>query len=582
MAAFEALGHRLRGWWGDYYGGSVTGPSRLGFNLPPQQRRGRRPTVSVGALQRRWQDLASQPDSLVADLADYLATLNRYPVAVRRRALLLDAALRAAVPIVADTHLRYRDEDGFPESAERRQRLNGATEVVRQLATGYKLVFRHDFVFPELTHTRARLALGGHRILELIRTEQRLLAQRYQKLPAQAWRDCNQVYAVMLERGCNEQAQAVAGCLRHQLRVSGAEVSEREAAQHLSPRLLYISIQLLGLADTLVWPSRRLHVLDSYLRAVESRIEILSDPGGEVPAGSVCTDRTHAGPPTFQRLREPPGDALLLNLTPLLKQLNEDHAALFSLNEQDALKRISAPLSVLDGAERRLFVELLRGRLCPRRRREERVAVNAYRDLRLYCGFMESFRLAQAGKAQKPAAPKTSLHALLCGKSAPMADSAEHCAYGDWFVVNESPGGILLRTRETRYSTALAIGQLVTYDDISTGARAPQVGYIGRLHRASGDQIEVTVIKLAGYAESVAVQDEALRLTGRALPAILMRSLQGRWQLILHNKQRLEGGSSISLRRGEQVLPTVLGSAALLHPQFTVYEVEAAAFPPGP
>lgn len=544
---------------------------RLNFSAPPQQSKINRPELSVGKLAKEWREYTPHPILLLESEIAYLSQLNRYRVATAKRLALLELALDLGAPLINEAFHTYRNEDGFPESHKRREALEQILELLAQLLHGYMHVFDQDYQLPDYRYAwvRKRLQLAGLRILELVRSQQLLMALRYQKLPAASWQAINQVFFVLYHYETVNQPQQLVGCLRIQLRESEIRDSRRQMA---TAQQLYVPIQLLGMMDLVAWPVQEIGVADAYIRGMEDRVVVLPDTGAQPPSGHVVTWFGHDGPPQFSRKSNKSG--LFFDVGALRKRVNEDHFLLFSGQETPTVENISAPLSVLDEHGRALFVERMRSRLSPRQRRDQRNDVTDHREVFMYAGFMEVHRQLTLTRRPGKSSTKQSLSDMLAGRSSILADDARDVReQGQWEVVNESEGGLQLKATETPFTNPLAMGKLLLFRDMVAAPESLQVGYIGRLMRPKKGQIGVAIIKLGPYAESVAAQDESLQKTGKAWPAILLRTQDGRWQLIFHAKQHLQSGLRLSLRRGTQVLTIQLGSFVLVQREFTVYAV---------
>lgn len=542
----------------------------LNFNLPPLQKKLNRPELSLRRLSHRWEGYASHPLLLIEQSIAYLNMLNRYRVATGRRLALLEFVLTQCAHLISEAFQTFRDEGGFPETSKRRESLTSLLELNQQLLHGYLQVFLQDYTLRDYRYARvrARMPLVGLRILELARCRQMLLALRYQKMPAEVWHAVNQVFFVLYHYETVDRTEWLSGCYRPQLHSN--EVREG-ARQKSTVRQLYISLQLLGMMDLMAWPIHEMAVVDAYLSALADTIAIKEEGDTPRPPAHLVTWFSNEGPPVFQRHHDRQG--LLIDVSVLRKRINDDHLYIFTHEGNHDLTALSAPLALLTPYVRGLFVERMRNRLSPRQRREGRTAVHESRVMHIYTGFMEVHRQLMHRNSPEKGAGLT-LSEMLAGRSALLADDARQCKEDwSWTVIDESNGGVQIWADERNYFNPLALERLVLYHDTSMAYEHQQVGYIGRLMRPAHARVGIAIIKLGTHAEGVIVQDESLKLAGKALPAILLRSADGRWQLALHARQLLQPGERIFLHWSDKEYRVRLGNYDLMQSEFILHNL---------
>lgn len=551
---------------------------RLKFDLPHllRERRGR-PETNPGRLNSDLNEHVDKPLEMMEFSIAYLESISRHKVSARKRLALLDLVLRHNAALIGGIYLRYRDQPGVPESEARRCNIDRASSLLRNLITGYEQVFSHDYTLPDFlyAHSRERLQVVGARILELIFSLQRFHAMRYQPLTSLYWRDCNQVFFILRQYEKTDVPMRLSGCIRMQLR--GGPESNGAGNQMATAEQLYLGIQLLGIVDPMTWPSHQVHIIDAYLKHVEPRISIKPDQPGDVPSAHVLTMFALDRPPLYAR-GETWKSGLLIDVGELKKQINNDHASVFSLPPAEALEKISPPLSVLDDEDRQLFIDTLRQKLHPRQRRDHRNIINEFRDMNVFFGFMAVHNrlISEQQPKRKSEKAKDTLAELLAGRSAMLAEDSREVSEGQWFVVNDSEGGLNIKTRETRYTTSMSIGQMVLIRKLQ-GTGEPQLGYVARLGRLNGSEISVVIVKISSYIEAVAIQNAEMHRAEQAWPAFLMRNVEGRWQLALHSNNKFESGQQVFVRRNKQITSVLLGEVAHSHQEFFVYSLRAAS-----
>jgi hypothetical protein len=551
----------------------------LKFDLP-HLRKGDKPKcpLTVSALKKEWNKHKSNPVLLMEYVADYLEIINHNYMSPKERYLLLEYILKDIFPLIMAVVQQHHSEQNFPESDNRRWGINSALSVVQQLAIGYKHLFVNDYTLFDHKYVRARtrLRLCGIRILELVATEQRLSALRYQKLPRQVWRECNQVFFVMYLYEDVDEMHHLIGLLRLPLRALKADAKPVEiVSQMANAKQLYIAIQMFGLVDTLSWPSHYIIVLDAYLKFIESVVTLEENKDNRLPNGHIATYYDHGGPPITMNL-EQKDVGVLMDMRPVLDKIDKDYEYA-DKNTPDAVKKISAPLVVLKQSYRVNFLEMLRERLLPHVRKEERVEVMDDWDLGVYFGFMDSHQHMQdvLKRGKNDASQNSdSLDAILAGRSGTFVEDSRHVKKVPWFVLDESPSGIRLKTKESKYTKPMSLGMLALLEFPEDHDIHIQLGYVCRLQRPKHGEVEITVIRMPGELVSVAIQDVALKESGQAIPGFLIAQDDGRAQLVLHYKQQRHSGAKLHLRGNNEFKDVVLGEATLIQQEFTVFDVE--------
>ena len=569
-------------------GGSADAVRRLPHLAvyPPRAERRDTGDLSARKLQQQLEMLGGVP--LLSAAAAVLHKANRVRLRREQRQRLLRAALAAVGEGVADVYARHlRAEHAVPEDEERESALTAAIAVVEELGLGYKHCFQALYRLPD---RRLRLAGDefhetGFRILELLRWEQRLRALRYQKISPKAWREANQVYFAMA--GCCDVeapyplAWGLEWCRAHGEAPGGARASTSR---------IYVAIQLFGLADPASWTMALVPTVDALLCEDDAICRLVEDPGGQVPPDHALILADGSGIPLWVRPEaEEPAPSLLLDLRPLrrrLDQVRSEYDARQFIGGQ-AWRALPGPLSRVPAADAIGGIELLRARLEPRRRGETRQPVFDARHIQLYPGFKEAYRVlrdrARAGSLETE--DDRQFRDALAGYSAALAERAEEDSR--WRVVNESSGGVLLSTRETRYSNPIRIGQLVAFRCEDEGADAVQIGYVARLHRSRDRKVDVALVRLGRHASHCGIRPpEAAAREERLLPAILLLDPERPARLVLPPRRQFVAGTPVRLRREGRPAPARLHDLELAKREFLVFEISAPWLPvataPGP
>ena len=345
------------------------------------------------------------------------------------------------------------------------------------------------------------------------------------------------------------------------------------------PRQLFISVQLFGLVDCYTWPSEFVQVLDSYIKLFEPDLEIKPDDGVELQSGHLLTFSNSERPPLYRRTN-PQGVGFLIDILALKHQVSHDYACLNSLEENEVLQRVSAPLSVLTQTQRLAFVDMLQNKLQPRQRRDKRVVIEAYRDFTVVSGFMNCYKKLPKGSKNpvtRNSVLSISLDEMLAGRSSVLADDSRDVKHGEWYVINDSKGGVLVRAKETRYLVALGVGQLVLFSPLTDLSTPAQVGYVSRLLRSGQGEISVTIQKLSTQAENVVLQTALMHQSGEAVPAFLIRAAKNMgWQLLVPSKYTEQlSQEGLFMRRGKRLFSVDVIQVVQRHKDYSLLDIQS-------
>ena len=538
---------------------------------PPEQR--------LRELQAELRLHENAPLSQLEFAIEQLSYLANFKLSVRKRFSILELIGLEIASLVRRVYIQYRDEHDLSASEARKRNLDRILEVVRLLIAGYLRVFQSLAELPDYRYRgqRKRLREVGMRVLELIYVEQRICALLYQLFPVQRWRDVNQVFFFLWHYERENEPRPMMICLPSHLRGQGLAKSK---GQRMSPKQLYISIQLFGFVDCYTWPIGFVQVLDNYIKLFEPEIAIKPDIGTELESGHLLTFFKGDRPPVYRRTGSQ-SVASLIDVSTLKRNVSNDFASLHSLDEAQAILEVSPPLSVLDKSQRFTFIEMLKYKLQPHQRRDNREVINAYRGFTIISGFMNCYNQLTKN-AKKSSSNKgvlqMSLNDMLAGRASSLADDSRDVKHGEWFVVNDSKGGVLVRTKETRYLVSMAVGELALFNQLNDPAGALQLGYISRLMRLGQGDVSVTLQKLSSRLESVVLQNAAMHKSGEAVPSFLIRALRdANWQLLVpakYTSQLCPGG--VFMRRGERLFSIEVTGIVQRQQDYTLLEIKSS------
>jgi len=214
-----------------------------------------------------------------------------------------------------------------------------------------------------------------------------------------------------------------------------------------------------------------------------------------------------------------------------------------------------------------------------KQRMEEREYVIGQKVLYVYNGFMSVYKLlVDMAAEQEEVAPDVAvdneLRDALAGRSALIAADVEASEFGQWFVVDRSKGGVHIKTRESEFTTALFIGQVVAFAYSRDELVKPVLGYVVRLRRSLTKEIEVTIRILSKAVAATAVQSEFLSKNDMALPAIVIEGDAdvGR-RLMLHHSHRLSSGTSVKIEL-DQKQADIVSEMLKIQREFVLYSLQ--------
>lgn len=587
-------------------------------NLLTRSRRASSKQNKLAEPPESWRELNSHPVELLREVDRYLQRVNTERISANKRMDWVELALQYACPAIRKIYSEYYKSEALPEPHDRREGLVAAIRVCGQLATGYKRQLNQDFALPDARYARVRerVRRSALRVLELIRMEQRLRAMRYQKLPAKVWRDCNRLFfAVSQCEDVDTEYQAL-NCLQVSLDRKANDM-ERRAPIMVSMNVVYLSIQINGLLDSNTISSRKLHVVDAQVASVINSITIIPDHGKPLGRGKILIYHAQDCPAYFtrqdekqrkqqrQQLRiradravdEAPSPeqliAIIVDVAPLDVVLMAEHQKLLARFESFAVAEGSdgEQVTVTDQEDlaNLLTIDAMCDGLHLKERKEQREYAIGHKVLYVYNGFMSVYKLLVDMAAQDVEVPaelkeRHDLRDALAGRSALIASDLEATESGQWFVVDQSAGGVHMKTRESQFTTALFIGQLVGFGFSREELKKPTLGYVVRLNRKLNKEIEVTIRILSHDADATAVQSEFLSKNDMALPAIVLRSrvekragaghADGKvLQLILHHSHRLSPGTAIQIESGENKQAVEIADLVQLQREFVIYRL---------
>ncbi len=521
----------------------------------------------VGHFSR--QGLGAVP--MLTEINRYLDQLNHWRLEPDQRVGLTNIALGHAVSAAAELYARFLSQGGgVPETSEQREGVSEGVRAAERLAISYKLVLRHDHAADDDKEGKRcqRLSICALRIMELARLEYLLRAFRYQKFPTHAWRDCNQVYFAVRDLVDVRAKKSL------KVRLYAKSDAETKSLWPESGSIeeLFVAIQIMGLVDAISWPSQFMPVIADYVLHCEPPLTLTDDFLGVMPVQHSAIYRSQAHAPRLGRGEDQLGEMLLLDLAPLCDRARADHQAL--LSEQAP----SATLTALEAQDQLPFIDMLLKRLTPQERSDGRKAVFDARQVRIFGGFEDVYRLFRdlvredqdAAKESREFWDSLAEHTLIVqGERAKGPEPR-------WIVADESPGGVQLRMHESPYSAPLHVGKLLAYTAGDETSEQSKLGYVVRLQRSADMAVEVAIARIKGKVTAVVVEDLDA-LDQRTLPALLVLHSDGGMALLCDNKHKFMTGDRLAVFINPKHPHTgALGDPVLSQSDFTMFELHTS------
>lgn len=551
--------------------------SDLELTLPKISGKFKPPELSPKKLEAFYAQYVNDRSSIIREVAKYLEQLNRVEVKAANRQEINNYLMPMAGPIISDAYKKYvRQGSSFPEENERKTILTYCINVLRDLITSYKFVLMDSYTQPakKFNQLLERMQYACIRIFELTEWLQRILALRYQRLTNREWSDCNRIFAVLKEVASTEREFALTeGMELHKTNVGNSSVTLRK----MSAGKLYASIQLFGLLDINTLPAQVMGCIDSYIDSLEIPVDIVDDEGQEPGSGLVVTYRDHDAPPRFIRMNDARG--VLIDISPLIDKVHADQQELMKRQfigseEKKRLRNIGAAMSISESLP---LLELLEKNLRYFERKDVRKALYGSKYINLYAGFAASYRYLHDmhGGGHPEEEHHRHFRSAVAKHSSLLIEGEVEEIESRWQVINESHGGFLIKTGETKYMNSMDVGYLVAFSLESENQPVPhgQLGYITRLHRSREGDVDVAVVKISQEAEQVTVFDPANESASDMVPAILVKDLEGTWKLILPRQSKFISGSPLMLKGPKRNMPIRLGDQCMTKTGFSMFEV---------
>ena len=510
----------------------------------------------------------------------YLEHLNKTEVKLSRRAELNSVILTSLAPYISSMYRKYSSKGtSFPEATERKTDLTETINLIKNLIMSHKIVLANDYSLPikKFNQNLKRVGAVSIRILELTLWSQRFQALRFQVLSSQDWHDLNVIYFIFAQFFDANQACE----LTDEMSLYKASGMHTQGNNTRTVNSIYISIQIFGLLDVTSWPSNSIHTLEQYLSQHEDLIKITVDEKGESIKDCVITYPDHNARPMFD-CGEVNTTCCYFNLLELKLRVIEDKNDYIQkqfIGENSDEKKRLIPHGKIEALEYNpTLLDLMEKNLSKALRGAERKTFYGSKLVSIYNGLAASYRLLynHQNKNQE-SGDSQAFYEAAAKHSSLLVDDDSNAMECQWRIINESENGVLVRTVETKYMHAMEVGQLVSIiqeeDDVQ---EFPQLGFITRLDRLSGGEIDVAIVKISTLAEAVTIMEPGHEKNAQDMtPGMLLKNLEEVWQLILPRHVHFVSGSPAIIKRPDANIPVRLGDAVITKTGFIMFEVRS-------
>ncbi len=545
----------------------------INLSIPPFRKGSRKKKLGDTIPVQRWHELHTHPEILLREVAAFLRPTNREIVDTLDRLYVAETSLHTIVHAINIIFNKYLQDENFPESETQREYLSFAIDAIQQINTAFKRTFKQEYESfnSSIKLVQDRVRHAGFRILELTQIEQRLLALSYQKLPNVSWRDLNQVFYVHWFYNIHSQQRELSGCLK--LKSQNKKISYA-GDQPKTPLQLYLTIQLFGLVDGNSLPNKIQHIIDTYLSFVDYRIPINEYDGENLVDGQLIISHNQSKSPQFkaQNFEIP---ALQLDIFDLWRIIKKDAAAQERING-GITDNISPALATLSETDRTPFVETIVKQLRFYSRQNNREHIANSVPLRIYVGFSDCHKAIQhkTSAEKKKFNQGMELMQILSENSSSISVNKQRIKNEPWYLVDESEGGLRIRTQTSKFTTKTSIGQIIAFNSIQEKSSNLKLGFITRILRLNEKEIDISVVKLNGRAKSIVLRDEQRPNTEVTMIGFFMYLNGSYSQLLLPNSWKVKPHQCLEAHIvDDQQQRILIKSSSLQQREFTTYEI---------
>lgn len=399
-----------------------TAPQQRDFSNPLLELREKKVAAWVESL-----PLHEAPDAIEL-LLQVLTPLNLEPVGDKVRLRLLERYYHPTLALHRNRALFDRQLRDLPPDQQNELREH-LTELLWQLAVGYKIVVRNGAAQKRSPARDPLLHLSLHRAVEVLGLALVEAYRQYAAVPPHAYRELHQLYDF---------------AARHDVDAVPAPLGKRQATE-ITLRALYKRSLLLAAADPFRLPSGAVDHLNQLLTPFADSCS-LSHPPWTNARGKFLIDREKDRPPVpcaKQQSVEANEDARVLDTMPLHRAVQKH------LNSVRETEKVTEEMNLL----RRILPDL---KAPPKRRSPRNRSV---KELRVAVGLTAThYFLSSAGTARVQQTVENAAY----GIEVYDAESESQVSYllEPWRVANESPKGYLLARRHA-LDESLQVGEVL-------------------------------------------------------------------------------------------------------------------------
>jgi len=550
--------------------------------LPSAFNPGTHAVLDIHAHLNKLSELIDFPNQLIKEAATILSDINKVDVPVMDRIEVAHAVYITVYPVIVLISAPYNNELNKPaHNEEQLSALSNCIVIAEQISITYKYAYLNFYSndIQRYQEMRNNIVELGFRILEMIRLEQRLRALRYEKLPGSTWLDANQIFfSLMINDDIDDKK-----ILSSEIGVTCINTEDIiDLKTKNSVRDIYLSIQLFGVLDVITWPAHLFYFPDSYLAYLDSALRIFEDDGQTLEAGWLITFLLNDGPPVHKRTDSMSAPGIRIDFSRLYNSLVSEHESLAKMIFLSSIdnKKLSPPLAKLKEQDKIPILEMILMAIKRRERQHKRHHVYGSEKVVVNFGFNESFKtLSGYAKPEDKTDEKILANVeLIQQESIKLSDESpiELSNSSNWKIINFSTGGLLISHNEVTKTNTLQVGQIIAFKP-KDNSNLPLLGYVGRMHRIHEHQIEISIIRMASYAESALVLDQKSSSSDTGNPVILSQDMSERWQIVLRQEYGYISGTPLKLIRSNgSIILLRLGDIWMSKRDFTVFEIRSA------
>lgn len=440
-------------------------PQRRDFSNPLVERNERRVRAWIDELP------VHEPIEVITPLLEAVTHLNLEPLPDKERLRLLEH-YRSAINRLNDAWEHLQQQLGELPPAQRQETLERFSELLWQLAGGYKIIVKNGYGAGHSPEKDKSLGLALYRTIELLGVVLLDAYRRYAVVPAQTFRELNQCYHFAESHGVHSQAA----------------LAEKKRTTAATPELLFKRAMLLSAADPFRLPNGQVARLYQLLSRHGQHCHISRPPWSESSGLFVVDLRDDRAP--VPCIKTEPGQlsdvAWILDINPLRdavqQMINAANDPERALQELDLLRRLLPNLTT------------------PPKRKTPRQKSD--KQLRVATGLAAVHHfLTESGQQQV----QRSIEHAAYGIEVYDADSESQMSYllEPWKVVNESPKGYLL-TRRHALDEHLQVGELLGLFPLQpSDKRPPEVGIVRWIRRGEEGWVQIGVEVVPGVPAAV-------------------------------------------------------------------------------